>query len=86
MGNFAAIPEYSVVIQVYRVARISRPGNTQAFFPDQAVLLERIPIDIYNLMEIPAGVILALLISKSTEGENDGGGSTFYGREVNNCG
>jgi hypothetical protein len=37
-------------------------------------------------MEIPAGVIRALLISWSTEGENDGGDSTIYREEVNNCG
>ena len=37
-------------------------------------------------MEFPAGVILALLISWSTEGENGGGDSTIYGEEVNKCG
>ena len=39
-----------------------------------------------NLLEIPAGVILALLISVSTEGKYDGWISTFAVGEVNNCG
>jgi hypothetical protein len=39
-----------------------------------------------NVLEIPAGVILALLISVSTEGKYDGGISTFKVGDVNNCG
>jgi hypothetical protein len=87
LGLFAALPDDPIIVSYYRVASREQPSSVQASLNKAAsCLLKRTLLSIPNLQEITPGVILALLISWSTEGNWGGIISTFQGWQVNKCG